>query len=599
MAGMKRTANQATVWAVIAATVLSIPLASAQSRQPERSIIDYRARQHASVDTRGMVAVQNGIAAEVGAAVLAEGGNAVDAAVAVGLALAVTLPRAGNLGGGGFMLVHLAEEGETVAIDYRERAPGAATRDMFLDFEGNVDNDAARRSYLSVGVPGTVAGLYHAQSNYGTLSWAEVVAPAIELADRGIRVSNDLATALSRRRESLGRHPETRRVFYKADGEPYAPGEVLRQPELAWSLRQLAQYGPDAFYRGAIADRIVADMARNGGLITHEDLDDYRIAVRAPVRGSYRGYDIVSMPPPSSGGVLLIQMLNVLEQFDIAGAGFGSARAIHLMTESMRTAYADRSRHLGDPDYHQEPVDWLMSKAYAREVARTIDVRKARRSEDVAPGVNAGYESPDTTHYGVIDAMGNAVVNTYTLNFSYGSGITVPGTGILMNNEMDDFSSKPGVPNGFGLLGGEANAIAAGKRPLSSMTPTMVFRDGEPVLLTGSPGGSRIITTVLQVIVNVIDHQMAVQDAVAAPRFHHQWLPDRLSLEPGFSPDTLQRLRDLGHTVSPSRWMMGSAQSILVDGEYQRGAADPRRPDALAIGPTGLDCRTSSIACAH
>lgn len=589
------------ITAIVAAATLVVsgslaPIAQAQQASAP-SIIDYRARQHAAVDQRGMVAVQNAIAAEVGAAVLAEGGNAVDAAVAVGLALAVTLPRAGNLGGGGFMLVYDAESKETIAIDYREMAPAAASRDMFVGPDGEVDNRSARHSYLSVGVPGTVAGMHYALERFGTLSWKEVLAPAIELARDGIRVSNDLSSALARRRKSLSRHPETARIFYKSDGEAYQPGEILRQTDLAWSLQQLADHGPDAFYHGDIADRIVADMVANDGLITRADLANYEIAIREPVKGSYRDYEIVSMPPPSSGGVLLVQMLNVLEQFDLAGFGFGSAHTMHLMTEAMRTAYADRSQHLGDPEFHTDSIDWLTSKAYARKIADDIDMRQARDSKDVAPGVNQGYESPDTTHYSVIDAYGNAVVNTYTLNFSYGSGITSPGTGILLNNEMDDFSAKPGSPNGYGLVGGEANAIAPGKRPLSSMTPTLVFRHGEPVLLTGSPGGSRIITTVLQVIVNVIDHDMAILDAVAAPRFHHQWLPDRLFLEPGFSPDTIELLESMGHDVAQRGWTMGSAQSIEIDGEYQRGAADPRRPDALALGPADLDCRTSSTPC--
>ncbi|MEM6820193.1 MAG: gamma-glutamyltransferase [Pseudomonadota bacterium] len=564
---------------------------------PVEPIIDYSTRQHAAVDSRGMVAVQNAIAAEVGAAVLAEGGNAVDAAVAVGLALAVTLPRAGNLGGGGFMLIYDAETEETIALDYRERAPAAASRDMFITESGEADDRAARYSYRSVGVPGTVAGMHKALQEHGTPSWAEVIAPAIELARDGIRVSNDLATNLATEREWLGSHPETRRVFYKPDGSSYAPGEILRQPDLAWSLQQLSDEGPDALYRGAVGKRIVADMRANGGLITEQDLADYEVAVRTPVRGDYRGYEIVSMPPPSSGGVLIVQMLNVLEQFDMRGFGFGSAKTIHVMTEAMRTAYADRSEHLGDPDFYAEEFEWLMSKAYARTVADQIDIREARKSSDVAPGVNQSYESPDTTHYAVVDAAGNAVVNTYTLNFSYGSGITARGTGILLNNEMDDFSAKPGSPNGYGLIGAEANEIQPMKRPLSSMTPTLVFKDGRPVLLTGSPGGSKIISTVLQVIVNVIDHEMPVLDAVAAPRFHHQWLPDRLELEPGFSPDTIDLLRAMGHNVYKRGLTQGSAQTISIDDGLFRGAADPRRPDALALGPDGLDCRTSATPC--
>ncbi|MEM8547880.1 MAG: gamma-glutamyltransferase [Pseudomonadota bacterium] len=583
------------VVAVLAATAT----APCAAQQTTTNIIDYAARQHAAIDRRGMVATQNAIATEVGAAVLAEGGNAVDAAVAAGLALAVTLPRAGNVGGGGFMLVHLAESGETIAIDYREKAPAAATRDMFLGPDGDVDNAEARFSVRSAGVPGTVAGLHHAQTRYGTLAWADVVAPAIALAEEGIVVSADLASALARRRERFSRHPASLAKFFKSDGSAYVAGDRWRQPALARTLRLIAENGPDGFYKGDVADLIVDFMEETGGLITHADLENYTVAEREPVVGEYRGYEIVSMPPPSSGGVLLVQMLNVLEQFDLATSEFGSARTMHLMIEAMRTAYADRSRHLGDPDFHTEDIGWLTSAAYARKIADDIDLERARKSADVAPGVNQSYESPDTTHYSVMDAYGNAVANTYTLNFSYGSGITVPGAGFLLNNEMDDFSAKPDTPNGYGLLGGDANAIAPGKRPLSSMTPTLVLRDGEPWLVTGSPGGSTIITIVLQIILNVIDHGMAPLDAVAAPRFHHQWLPDAVFFETGFSPDTRALLKQMGHDIRLRRGMMGSAQTILFDGQYFRGAADPRRPDALALGPEGLDCRMTATACSY
>ena len=582
--------------ASLATVALSVTPVLAQ-QQP--SIIDYGARHHAAVDDAGMVAVQNAIAAEVGAAVLAEGGNAVDAAVAVGMTLAVTLPRAGNLGGGGFMLVYLAEEDRTIAIDYREKAPAAATADMYLDKNGDPIAALSRFSYRAAGVPGTVAGMHHALTNYGTMEWAELLAPAIRVAERGMRVSPDLATALKRRRERLGADPATLKAYYKPNGEPYETGEILKQPDLAWSLRQLAKNGPDAFYKGAIAARIVAAMQANDGLITASDLAAYNVAEREPVRGTYRGYEVVAMPPPSSGGVLLIQMLNVLEQFDVAEAGFGSARVLHLMTEAMRTAYADRSRHLGDPDFYAEPFDWLMSKEYAREIAAGIDSKVARKSADVAPAVAPVEESPDTTHYGVMDRYGNAVVNTYTLNFSYGSGITIPGTGILMNNEMDDFSAKPGTPNGYGLLGNEANAIEGLKRPLSSMTPTIVFKDGKPWIATGSPGGSRIITTVLQVVVNIVDFGMSPVDAVSAPRVHHQWYPDRLFLEYGYSPDTLKLLESMGHDADMRRRTMGSAQTIVYEDGLFKGAADPRRPDALALGPRDLACRNGEVACSH
>ncbi|MEL7297039.1 MAG: gamma-glutamyltransferase [Pseudomonadota bacterium] len=583
--------------ACVAALVHVAGSAVAQQAQP--SIIDYGARHHAATDADGMVAVQNAIAAEVGAAVLADGGNAVDAAVAVGMTLAVTLPRAGNLGGGGFMLVYLAEDDQTIAIDYRERAPAAATRDMYLDENGDPDPMASRFSYRAAGVPGTVAGMHHALSRYGTMSWEQILLPAIRIAENGMRVSPDLAQALARRRDRLGRDPATLKAYYKPNGEPYATGEILKQPDLAWSLKRIAANGPDAFYRGAIADRIVAAMEANGGLITAEDLASYAPTEREPVQGTYRGLKIVAMPPPSSGGVLIIQMLNVLEQFDLAEAGFGSAQHLHWMTEVMRTAYADRSQHLGDPDFYREPYDWLMSKAYAQEIAAQIDPAKARKSALVAPAVAPVAESPDTTHYGIMDRDGNTVVNTYTLNFSYGSGITIPGTGILLNNEMDDFSAKPGTPNGFGLLGNEANAIGPGKRPLSSMTPTIVFRDGRPWIATGSPGGSRIITTVLQVMINLIDFEMSPSDAVAAPRIHHQWFPDKLFMEAGFSPDTFKLLQSMGHDADMRRRTMGSAQTIVFEDGLMRGAADPRRPDALALGPRDLRCRNGEVACAH
>jgi gamma-glutamyltranspeptidase/glutathione hydrolase len=577
----------------------ALPFVAGAQSEPAPSIMDYSATHHAVVDTRGIVSVQNAIAAEVGAAILEEGGNAVDAAVAVGFALAVTLPRAGNIGGGGFMLVHLAEDDRTVAIDYREMAPAAATRDMYLDDEGNVDERLARFSHRSAGVPGTVAGLHHALTRYGTMRWRDVIEPAIRIADKGMIVSLDLSEALKRRSERLTANASTRAVYYREGGTPYEPGEVLRQPDLAWTLRQIARRGPEAFYEGAVAARIVADMEANDGLITAEDLANYKVIEREPLRGSYRGYEIVSMPPPSSGGVHVIQMLNVLENYSLADAGFGSAEALHLMAESMRLAYADRSRHLGDPDFYDVPLDWLTSKRYGAVLADSIDPLHARPSADVAPGVPTRYESPDTTHYGVVDRFGNAVANTYTLNFSYGSGIVVPGTGMLLNNEMDDFSSKPGVPNAFGLLGGEANAIEPGKRPLSSMTPTMVLRDGKPFIVTGSPGGSTIINSVLQVIVNIIDHGMSVAEAVAAPRIHHQWFPDRLTMENDFSPDTVRLLQAMGHNVNVIDRTIGSAQTItLVDG-VAFGGADPRRPDAASIGPRMLECRESRLACAY
>ncbi len=532
----------------------------------------------------GMVAVQEATAAGVGLEILKHGGNAVDAAVAIGFTLAVTLPRAGNLGGGGFMLVHLAKTGETVAIDYREMAPGAAARDMFLDSEGKVASDRSQFSYLAAGVPGTVAGLTLALQKYGTLSLQEVLAPAIRLAEHGIQVSPDLSSSLKQYRENLKRRPGSAKVFFKEDGSDFQPGEGMIRKDLAWSLKQIAAHGAEAFYQGAIAKKLVADMEANDGLITLADLQNYRAIIREPVRGTYRGYEIASMPPPSSGGIHLIQILNILEGYAIADLGPNSADTIHLMAESMKHAYADRSRHLGDPDFWKVPVRGLVSKSYAKAIRKKIDANRARSAEEIDPGNPFPYEeSNDTTHFSVMDREGNAVANTYTLNFPYGSGIVAQGTGILLNNEMDDFSSKPGVPNAYGLIGGDANAIQAKKRPLSSMSPTIVFKEGQPYLATGSPGGSRIITTTLQIILNVIDHGMNIAAATDAPRIHHQWLPDELRVESALNPDTLRRLAAKGHRVALKE-PMGSTQSILRTDAGFYGASDSRRPGALALG---------------
>ena len=553
-------------------------------RQSE-PVVRYGDLRHPTFGNAGMVAAQNGLSAAVGAAVLADGGSAVDAAIATGFSLAVTLPRAGNLGGGGFMLIHDAEANDTYSIDYREMAPRRASRDMFLDADGNVDNERARYSHLSSGVPGTVAGFWAAHQAEGRLPWRRLVQPAIDQARNGIVVSYDMAQILASRRDRLCRDAAACRYFYKPGGIPYEPGERLVQSDLADTLERIAELGPDGFYKGDVAAKIVAEMERGGGLVDAESLAAYTPARRGVVTGSYRGYDIVTMPPPSSGGVHIVQMLNILERFDVGGMGAGSADSVHLLAETMRLAYADRSKHLGDPDFWRVPVDWLTDKAYARELAASIDMTAARDSDDVAPGVPPPHESEDTTHFSVIDADGNVVANTFTLNLSFGSGIAVEGAGFLLNNEMDDFSAKPGVPNAFGLLGGEANAIEAGKRPLSSMTPTIVFSDGEPWFATGSPGGSRIITAVLQVIVNVIDHGMNIAAAGAAPRVHHQWYPDELELESGFSPDTIAILRQRGHAIDADGNSMGSIQSVGQRDGVFRGAADPRRPNAAAVAP--------------
>ncbi len=570
---------------VLAASVLvTMQPVDLLAQSSESAIVRYNARHHPMYDMHGMVASQNAVASNVGAKILAEGGNAIDAAVAVGFALSVTLPRAGNLGGGGFMLIHLADKDETVALDYREKAPPRATRDMYLDADGNADPQKSRFSHMAAGVPGTVAGLWLAHEKYGAMPWAAVVQPAVDLARNGIKVSFDLASNLTARRERLASNAATRQYFYKADGEVYKPGEILIQDDLATSLALIAEQGPDAFYKGAIAEKIVAEMRAHNGLIDAQALAAYTVAVREPLRGTYRGYDIVSMPPASSGGVHVIQMLSVLENFPVAEFGAGSADTVHLLTETMKLAYADRSEHLGDMDFYDVPTAWLTSKQYAKTLAAGINMHKARPSSEIAAGVAPAPESFDTTHFSVMDSQGNAVSNTYTLNFSYGSGISVAGAGFLLNNEMDDFVSKSGVPNAFGMLGGEANSIEAHKRPLSSMTPTMVFQNGEPILVTGSPGGSRIITTVLQMLVNVLDFEMNIADASSVPRMHHQWFPDILLLESGHSPDTIRELERRGHNVANTR-AMGSLQSVAKRELTYRGWSDPRRPSAGAAGP--------------
>lgn len=554
-----------------------------------QGILGYQQRHHPTYSTTGMVAAQNEVAAEIGAAVLADGGNAVDAAVAVGFALAVTLPRAGNIGGGGFMLVYDAETAKTTAIDYRETAPLRATHDMFLDENGDPIPHLPRTSHLASAVPGTVSGFYAAHQEFGRLPWKRLVQPAMKLARDGIPVSRDLGTKLVAAKEKLCAHAASCRYFFKDGGEPYEMGELLVQKDLAKTLKLIAKGGADAFYKGPIAEKIAAEMKSGGGLVDMESLAAYEPVFREPLHGNYRGYEIVTMPPPSSGGVHVLQMLNILSHFPIAEMGAGSADKLHLLAEVMRLAYADRSEHLGDPEFYDVPVTWLTSKEYGAELAETIDMSRARPSTDVAPGVAPPHESDETTHFSVIDRDGNVVSNTYTLEASYGSGISVSGAGFLLNNEMGDFVAKPGMPNHYGLLGGEANAVAAGKRPLSSMTPVIVFADGEPWFATGSPGGSRIITTVLQMIVNVIDHGMGVADAAHQPRIHHQWYPDVLTVESVFGPDTIKLLEARGHVVKSVGTIYTSLQTVAFRDGLYRGASDPRRPHAGAAAPAAVD----------
>lgn len=569
---------------LLALSLVALP-AAANAQLTDNEIIRYQDLQHPVLGDSGMVAAQNRLSAEAGAKVLAAGGNAVDAAIATGFSLAVTLPRAGNLGGGGFMLIHDAESGEDFAVDYREIAPQSATRDMYLDENGDVDKNLARFSHLAAGVPGTVAGFYFAHQKFGRLPWKRLLQPAIQQAREGIVVSHDMAELLKVWQKSLCRDEAACGYFFKKDGVPYEAGDLFVQSDLAGTLQLIADQGPDAFYEGRIAEQIIAEMQRGGGLIDAPSLAAYEPIVRTVMRGTYRGYEIVTMPPPSSGGIHILQMLNILEFFPVAGLGAGSADNVHLLAEVARLAYADRSKHVGDPNFYKVPVDWLTSKAYGRELAATIDLKTARKSEDVAPGVAPRPESNDTTHFSVIDADANVVSNTYTLNFPFGSGIAVAGAGFLLNNEMDDFAAGRLVRNAYGLLGGDANSVAAGKRPLSSMTPTIVFADGEPWFATGSMGGSRIITSVLQIIVNVIDHGMNLAEATEAPRMHHQWYPDVLQLESGFSPDTIRLLRQRGHTIQDARYSMGSSQTVGFSGGVFRGASDSRRPNAGSIAP--------------
>ena len=512
----------------------------------------------------GMVVAQESRAARIGVEILDRGGNAVDAAVAVGFALAVTYPRAGNLGGGGFMVIHLTKDNRDVAIDYRETAPAAATAIMFLDAKGNPDPKKSRDSALSIGVPGTVAGLALAHRKYGSgkLSLADLIAPAIRLAQQGFPVEDDTADSLPKARERLARWPSSAGIFLNG-GQPLLTGDRLLQFDLADTLKAIAQDGPQAFYQGRTAAQIAASVRTAGGIMTADDLKNYRAVERAPVRGTYRGYDIVSMPPPSSGGVHLIEMLNILEGYDLGKLGRGE-QSLHTMIEAMKRAYADRAVFMGDPDAVKMPVAGLISKKYAERLRAGIG-DKATPAASIRPGKPAEYEGDNTTHFSVIDRDGNAVSNTYTLNFSYGLGLVADGTGVLLNNELDDFTAKPGTANAYGLVGFNANLPGPGKRPLSSMTPTIVLKDGKPFLITGSPGGSRIISAVLQVITNVIDFHMPIDKAVTAPRLHHQWQPDEVFAEPGFAPDVLDALEG----ARPHH--RGDGAAYL--GEFDRGDA--------------------------
>jgi gamma-glutamyltranspeptidase/glutathione hydrolase len=539
---------------------------------------------HAIGAEHGMVVAQEKIAARIGADVLTRGGNAVDAAVATGFAMAVTYPRAGNLGGGGFMVIHSKERGEDITIDYRETAPGAATANMFLGPDGKPDIAKSRDSALGIGVPGTVAGLTLALEKYGSgkFALAELLKPAIELARNGFIVTDDVADSMPEEQPRLARWPSARKIFFGKDGATLHEGDLLVQADLATTLSAISEQGPRGFYQGPVAEKLVKGIADAGGIMTLDDLKSYSAAIRAPMRGTYRGYDIVSMPLPSSGGVVLLEILNILEGFPMAEMKQGSAPSLHVMIEAMKRAYADRARYLGDPAFVSVPVATLTSKDYAAKQRASIDLDRATPWTDVL-SAKSPREGSNTTHFSVVDSFGNAVSNTYTLNFSYGVGLVAEGTGVLLNNELDDFTAAPGASNAFGLVGFEANLPGPGKRPLSSMSPTIVLKDGKPVLVTGSPGGSRIISAVMQVIVNVLDYHMDVAAAVAAPRVHHQWLPDEVRLEYGFSDDILAALRAKGHRIVEPLGST-SANSIAVTDKGLLGAPDPRSRGAAAAG---------------
>lgn len=536
---------------------------------------------------RGMVVSSHYLASQAGVEILKKGGNAVDAAIATGFALAVTHPSAGNIGGGGFMVVH-TNDGRVTAFDFREKAPAAAHERMYLDANGQYVEDLNHEGYLAVGVPGTVAGFFLAHEKLGSKRMSDLLVPAIELAENGFPLSWDLYDDFKARETIFKKYPGSAKVFFKNGETLYEPDEIWRQPDLAKTLRRMQKNGRDGFYKGETARLLAADMRKNGGLITEEDLANYQAKERQPIHGTYRGYDVYSMCPPSSGGTAVVEMLNILEGFNLREYGHSSAQHLHLLAETMRRAFADRARHLGDPDFNPDmPMARLISKPYAEQLRRSISLNQASPSD---PAVfSEAYESTETTHYSVVDPDGNAVVVTYTLEDSYGSKIVAEGTGFLLNNEMGDFNPWPDHTDSTGMIGTAPNLVKPGKRMLSSMTPTIVAKNGKPYVLVGSPGGRTIINTVLQVVVNVVDFDMDIAEAIAAPRIHHQWLPNVLRLEKfGTTKDSQRLLEMMGHRVRVSNYSRahGSAMGIMIDPEtgLRLGSADPRAPDGAAMG---------------
>lgn len=572
-------------------TLIGVALSLAIALSPTATV--FAASPQPAKGEHGMVVTAQHFGSEVGVEVLKKGGNAVDAAVAVGYALAVLYPNAGNIGGGGFMTIRF-KDGKSTFLDFRERAPLAATKTMYLDKDGKPVKGASLDGYLAVGVPGSVAGFEMAREKYGTLQRQDLMAPAIAYAKDGFILDQGDAASFANNAARLAKDPAAAAIFLKPNGKPYGAGERLLQPDLAASLAAISEKGTDAFYKGAIADAIVKASGAKGGILAKADFEQYAVRELKPVTCTYRGYEITSSPPPSSGGVIICEILNVLEGYPLSYLGAGSAETVQVMVEAMRHAYVDRNSALGDPDFVDNPVSKLLDKAYAKDIRDKIDPFRAGVSQDLMP---KGFgESKETTHYSIIDNDGNAVAVTYTLNGSFGAGVVADGTGILLNNEMDDFTQKPGVPNLYGLVQGEANAIQPKKTPLSSMSPTIVAKDGKPFMVIGSPGGSRIITITLEAIINVIDHGMNIQEAIDAPRIHHQWLPDTVYVEPfGLSPDTEKLLAGMGYHLDLADSTWGQAAGILVGGKSlaeiekgggarYNGAIDSRAASGEALG---------------
>ena len=536
---------------------------------------------HPEVDQNGMVVSQHYLASSVGAQILEDGGNAYDASIAVAFALAVVLPRAGNIGGGGFMVMYDEKTDKSYSIDYREKAPALASKDMYLNDDGSVNNKRAREGILSIGVPGTVYGMWEVHKKFGSLPWKKLLDPAIKLAEEGFIMSPFMVDALNKRYKKLSNYKNFKKIFYKE--YPVQMNKRLLQLELAETLKIISKKGVKGFYGGEVADKIVTDMENREGLISLQDLKEYRPVWREPLKGNFKEYEIITMAPPSSGGIHIIQMLNILENFNLEELGHNSAAYAALLSEVMKFAYADRSKYLADPDFFEVPTSRLISKQYAQAIFKKIKINKVTPSSEILPGKLIPYESEDTTHFSVADSFGNVVSNTYTLNSGYGSGVVITGTGIIMNNEMDDFVSAPGVPNQFGLLGGEANKIEPFKRPLSSMTPTLVFKDSSPIIATGSPGGSVIITAVLQFLLNMLVFDMEISDATVVPRIHHQWVPDILFLEKGFDINHAREIESFGQKIISSG-PRTSLESLEIQNDLFYGFGDTRRPDSRAAG---------------